>query len=158
MFKILMGAAALSLAAGTSLAQTGALAPETRTVSTAVAPPGMVVSPAGANSFVVTPVPGVLASTQVRIQNFSDYDLNRDGAYAPMEFAQALYFLATTDPVAGDPKLPMMDRYMHRSAPQKMAPSDAVALLNATADQFATADMNNDWRVTQDELARLPIM
>ena len=155
--KIFIAAAALGLAASAAPAQTGALAPETRTV-TSSAPPAVAVAPIGPNSFVVTPVPGVTAATTIKIQNFEDYDLNRDGAYAPMEFAQALYFLATTDPVAGNPKLPMMDRFVHRGAPQKMAPSDAIALLNATADEFTQADMNKDWRVTRDELARLALM
>ncbi len=154
-----LAASAIALAFATAAAaQTGNLAPTTQSVVTPVAPPGVAVTEVGPNTFMVTPVPGIAAATQVKIQNFADYDLNRDGAYAPMEFAQAIYFLATTDPVAGNPKLPAMDRYMHRGAPQKKAPADAVALLNATADEFAIADMNNDWRVTQEELARLAMM
>lgn len=155
--KIVIAAAALGLAATALSAQTAPLAPETRVVTSSTSP-GVAVAPVGPNRFVVTPVPGVTTATTVRIQNFGDYDLNKDGAYAPMEFAQALYFLATTDPVAGNPKLPTMDRFMHRGAPQKMKPSDAIALLNATAHEFTRADMNKDWRVTQDELARVALM
>jgi hypothetical protein len=70
-----------------------------------------------------------------------------------MEFAQAAYFLATTDPVAGNPKLPAWDGYMHKGAPQRMSPTNAVTLLNATADEFSAIDANNDWRVSPSELA-----
>ena len=101
----------------------------------------------------MTPVPGIAAATQVRFQNFSDYDLNRDGAYNPMEFAQALYFLATSDPVAGNPALPARDKFIDKGAPERMRPGTAVALLNATSDEFTAIDSNHDGRITPLELA-----
>lgn len=125
---------------------------ETRTVVAPVAPPTVIVSKAAPGTFVVTPVPGVAAATSVKVQQFSDYDLNRDGVYSPMEFGQALYFLATSDPVAGNPALPAWDRYTHRGAFQQMPPVHARMLLNVTADEFAAVDMNNDWRVDPAEL------
>ena len=138
MIRTMTAALGLALAAP-ALAQSGALQPRTGT-------------------FVVTPVPGVAAATRVKVQSFADYDRNRDGAYNPMEFAQALYFLATSDPVAGNPQLPAMDRTMHRGAPQKMHPVAATALLNATADELAVVDRNRDWRVSPAELAAAALM
>lgn len=146
----------LALAAPAAGQATSPLQPQTGTAVTPVAPPGAVAHWVGPGTWVVTPVPGIAAATQVRVQNFGDYDRNRDGAYNPMEFAQAIYFLATTDPVAGNPKLPARDMYLHRGAPERMKPSNAVALLNATADEFAAVDVNNDWRVTSDELFGTP--
>ena len=75
-----------------------------------------------------------------------------------MEFAQALYFLATSDPVAGHPKLPAWDRYTHRGAAEQMPAGHAITLLNATADEFALVDSNNDWRVEPAELAAVAMM
>ena len=97
-------------------------------------------------------------ATKVKVQSFRDYDLNDNGAYSPMEFAQAMYFLATSDPVAGNPKLPAWDRYNHRGAMQEMAPTDAITLLNATADEFAIVDMDNDWQVEPIELRAVAMM
>ena len=156
--KRLIGASAAALMAASAPAQTGAMQAESRTVVTPVTPPTTMMVPVDPNTFVVTPVPGVVAATRVKVQNFTDYDRNRDGAYNPMEFAQAIYFLATTDPVAGNPKLPAWDRYMHRGAPERMRPGDAVTLLNATADEFGVVDLDNDWRVTPDELAAVALM
>lgn len=129
------------------------LQPSTTTVVTPLAPPAVAVTEVIPGVWQVTPVPGTALTTQVRVQNFSDYDLNRDGAYNPMEFAQAIYFLATTDPVAGNRKLPARDMYIHRGAPARMTPQDAVALLNATADDFSAVDSNRDRRITPDEIA-----
>lgn len=146
-------------AAGAASAQTsGAIAPQTRTTVTPVAPPGVAVANVAPGTFVVTPVPGIAAATQVKVQNFSDYDLNKDGVYNPMEFAQAIYFLATTDPVAGNPALPSDDRFLHRGAWQKMQPERAVALLNATADELAAVDRDRDWRVSPAELAAAALL
>ena len=144
MTKLKFMAAWLGLALGSAaVAQTGSpLAPQTRTVVTPVAAPGVVVMPVAPDAFIVTPVPGVRAATKVRVQNFADYDLNKDGAYGPMEFAQAVYFLATNDPVAGNPRLPMWDRFAHKGAPTTMAPDVAIGLLNATADEFGAVDLN----------------
>lgn len=148
--------AALAIAAaGPAAAQ---IAPETRTVVAPVAPPGVAVAQVAPDAFVVTPVPGVATATKVKLQNFSDYDLNRDGAYNPMEFAQAMYFLATSDPVAGNPRLPSWDRYTHRGAWETMRPNDAITLLNATADEFTAVDINNDWRVSPTELAAVAML
>lgn len=148
--------ALLALAfASPALAQQGTtpLQPDTTTMVTPVLPPTTAVIEVAPGVWEVTPVPGVSLTTQVRVQNFGDYDLNRDGAYNPMEFAQAIYFLATTDPVAGNRKLPAQDMYIHRGAPARMAPHNAVALLNATADEFGAIDSNNDRRITPDEIA-----
>ena len=149
---ILIALATSMTAAGAQAQVSGALASRTQTMVNPVAPPATVVTPVAPGAFVVTPVPGIAAATQVKVQNFADYDRNKDGAYNPMEFAQALYFLATSDPVAGNPRLPADDRFMHRGAPQKMMPSNAIALLNATADELARVDLNRDWRVSQAEL------
>lgn len=148
----------VSLAPVANAQTSGPLAPATETVVRPVAPPGTAVTRMAPGVFVVTPVPGVTAATTIKIQNFSDYDLDKDGVYNPMEFAQALYFMATTDPVAGNPRLPADDRFMHRGAPQKMDPVAAVALLNATADELAAADANGDWRVSPAELAAATLM
>lgn len=150
------GAAALTVSA--AAAQTGSLQPQTRAMVAPVAPPTTMVTQTGPGTFVVTPVPGVAMATAVEVQKFGDYDLNRDGVYNPMEFAQAVYFLATTDPVAGNPRLPAWDRYTHRGAAQEMLPRDAVTLLNATSDEFGFADLNNDWRVSAAELNRLAML
>lgn len=155
MKHVLLGVAALSLGIGSAVdAQTTEpLVPETETVTVPVAPPAVVATPVAPDAFVVTPVPGVVASTKVKVQKFGDYDIDDNGVYHPMEFAQAMYFLATSDPVAGNPKLPTWDRYVHKGAPAKLSPKDAVTLLNASADEFAIVDMNNDWRVTPQELS-----
>ncbi|TFI57527.1 hypothetical protein E2493_14235 [Sphingomonas parva] len=155
MNRHLLGFSTIALAAAVPAAAqqpSGALQPQTRTVINPVAPPGLVTTRVGPGTWVVTPVPGLAMATQVRIQNFADYDLNHDGAYSPMEFAQAIYFVATSDPVAGNPKLPAADKYIQRGAPQPMMPATAVALLNSTADEFAAVDANNDWRITPQEL------
>jgi hypothetical protein len=147
-------------AAGLALAAPAAaqMAPQTQTVVTPVAPPATMVTQVAPGTFVVTPVPGVTMATKVKVQNFSDYDLDRNGVYSPMEFAQAMYFLATSDPVAGNPKLPHWDRYTHRGAAAEMTPTHAVTLLNATADEFAAVDVDNDWRVSPTELAAVAMM
>lgn len=157
MRRTAFSAIAMTLAASTATvvqAQTGnPIAPQTQTVVTPVAPPATAVTQVAPGTFVVTPIPGVVAATRIRVQNFRDYDLNADGVYNPMEFAQALYFLATSDPVAGNPALPADDRFRHRGSPQRMDPVNAVALLNATADELAQVDTNEDWRVSPAELA-----
>lgn len=160
MMKLKLAAAGLGLALGSaSFAQTGSpLTPETRTVVTPVAPPTMITTQVAPDAFIVTPVPGVSAATKVRVQRFADYDLNGNGDYSPMEFAQALYFMATSDPVAGNPRLPMWDRFMHKGAATTMAPGVAVGLLNATADEFAAVDLNNDWRVSPQELVAISLL
>lgn len=156
--RLFGAAAAATLMAGAALAQTAASRTDATVAVTPVAPPATVITRTGPDELLVTPVPGVAVATKVRVQNFSDYDINRDGAYSPMEFAQALYFLATTDPVAGNPRLPALDRFVHRGAPQRMAPQNAVALLNVTADEFGIVDINNDWRVTPEELAAVAML
>lgn len=154
MMRQMIAAAGLALA-GPAAAQ---MSTETRTVVTPVAPPTTAVTQVAPDAFVVTPVPGVATATKVKVQNFSDYDADRNGVYSPMEFGQAMYFLATSDPVAGNPRLPSWDRYVHRGTMSKMTPQDAVLLLNATADEFAAVDMNNNWRVEPAELAAFAMM
>lgn len=146
-----LAAAAGALAAGPAAAQ--ALEPQSRTVVTPVATPGYLIAEVGDGDLLVTPVPGIAAATRVKVQSFSDYDRNGDGAYNPMEFAQALYFLATSDPVAGNPRLPPADRFSHRGAPEQLRPGNAIDLLNATSDEFAIVDMNDDHRISSAELA-----
>ncbi len=144
---------ALALAAPAAAQSGSALQPSTMTAVTPVVPPTTAVTKVAPGIWQVTPVPGLAMATQVRVQNFADYDLNHDGAYNPMEFAQAIYFLATSDPVAGNPKLPAKDMYIQRGAPDRMDPQNAVALLNATADEFSAVDANHDHRVTPEEIA-----
>ena len=152
--RLMIAAAGLALAAPAA----AQIAPETETVVTPVAPPATMVTQVAPGTFVVTPVPGVAMATKVKVQNFSDYDLDHNGMYSPMEFAQAMYFLATTDPVAGNPRLPAWDRYTQRGALERMRPDHAVELLNATADEFAAVDMDNDWRVSPAELTAVAMM
>lgn len=154
MMRYLIATAGL-IAAAPALAQISA---ETKTVVTPVAGPATIVTEVAPGAFAVTPVPGVAAATKVKVQQFSDYDLDGSGAYTPMEFAQAIYFLATSDPIAGSPKLPLWDRYVHRGAIEEMPPHHAVTLLNATADEFAVADIDNDWRVGPAELKAVAMM
>ena len=160
MIKLKIVAAGLGLALGSAaFATTGSpLAPEARTVVTLVAPPAMVTTQVAPDAFIVTPVPGVSAATKVRVQRFADYDLNGNGVYSPMEFAQAVYFMATNDPVAGNPRLPTWDRFVHKGAATTMAPGVAVGLLNATADEFAAVDLNDDWRVSPEELVAVSML
>jgi hypothetical protein len=135
-------------------AQSGsALQPSTVTAVTPVVPPTTAVTEVAPGIWQVTPVPGLATATRVKVQKFADYDLDHDGTYSPMEFAQAIYFLATSDPVAGNPKLPAQDMYIQRGAPERMDPKNAVALLNATADEFSAVDANHDYRVTPEEIA-----
>lgn len=154
MIRQWMTACALVLAAP-AFAQ---MSTETRTLVTPVAPPTTRITQVAPDAFVVTPVPGVSVATRVKVQRFADYDLDRNGVYSPMEFAQAAYFLATTDPVAGNPKLPAWDGYTHKGAAQRMTPVNAVTLLNATADEFAAIDINNDWRVSPEELLAVAML
>ena len=154
----MFGAAAAALMMTCTASAQTPIEPQTRTVVTPVAPPTTVVTPVAPGEILVTPVPGVTMATKVKVQKFSDYDRNGDGEYNPMEFAQAIYFLATTDPVAGNPRLPSWDRYSHRGAPERMRPGDAVILLNATADELVIADQNNDWRVTPQEMMALAML
>lgn len=154
---------ALALAAlGSALIPVSAMAqdiaPETRAVVTPMAPPATVVTQTGPNTFRVTAIPGVSVAVPVRIQRFSDYDLNSDGYYSASEFGQALYFLASGDPVLGNPALPRTDRTMHKGAPQPLDPRIAVALLNVTSDEFAVVDTNNDIRISPTELAAASLM
>lgn len=154
MTRMLIAAAGLALAAPA----TAQMNPETRTVVTPVAPPATAVAQVAPDAFVVTPVPGVAMATKVKVQKFSDYDIDGNGAYSPMEFGQAMYFLATSDPIAGNPRLPAWDRYVHKGTPTRMSPQDAVTLLNVTADEFAAVDLNNNWRVEPAELAAVALM
>lgn len=152
-------AGAALLTAAPALSQTSTpLTPETRTTVTPIAPPATAVTKVAPGVFKVTPIPGIAAATVVRVQKFSDYDLNKDGAYGPMEFAQALYFLATSDPVAGNPKLPAIDRFSHAHAPQQMLPEAGTALLNSTSEEFVHVDVNRDWRITPAELAAAALL
>jgi hypothetical protein len=140
--------------AGLAAMQAPPLAPQTRTVVQPVAPPATVISQVAPHVLQVTAVPGVATTQTIRIQRFADYDLNRDGAYNPMEFAQAMYFLATGDPVPGTTAIPRPSNYKPHVAARQMDPKFAVALINTASDEFTAADANHDWRLTPDELAR----
>ena len=135
-------------------AQTPPLAPQTRTVVDPVLPPSTVVKQVAPDAFTVTNIPGVAVAKRVEIQRFSDYDLNKDGSYGPMEFAQAMYFLTTGDPVPGTTAIPKPGQYIPHLAYAHMNPKFAAALLNATSDEFTAIDSNHDWRVTPQELDR----
>jgi len=140
--------------AGLAAMQTPPLAPQTSTVIQPVAPPATVVTQVAPHVLQVTAVPGVAAKQTIRIQRFSDYDINRDGAYNPMEFAQAMYFLATGDPVPGTTGIPRPAEYQPHIAAKQMDPKFAVALINTASDEFTAADADHDWRLTPEELAR----
>ena len=155
MKALLAGAAAIGMAtAPAAMAQTAdTTTATTTTVTTPVAPPATLVDKVAPGVFTVTHVPGIAVSSQLKVQNFGDYDLNNDGAYSPMEFAQAVHFMASGVTTTGTTTLPAKDRYVHKGAVKKLPPMEAVEMLNVTADEFATVDLNNDWRVTADELA-----
>ncbi|GAO38895.1 hypothetical protein SCH01S_21_00820 [Sphingomonas changbaiensis NBRC 104936] len=135
-------------------AQTPPLAPQASTVVEPVLPPATVVKQVAPDAFTVTNIPGLAVAKRVEIQRFSDYDLNHDGSYGPMEFAQAAYFLATGDPVPGTTAIPRPGQYLPHLAYAHMNPKFAAALLNATSDEFTAIDSNHDWRVTPAELDR----
>lgn len=152
----------LALIASPVLAQgaapTGETPPATVTTAVPVAPPVTVVTPTGPNSATVTHVPGVVATSTMKIQTFSDYDVDNNGNYSPMEFAQAMSFLANANPAAGGTMLPPKDQNQHKGLIGKMRPQHATALLNATADEFSMVDRNRDFRITPDELASAAMM
>jgi len=149
---MLIGAAALALAPA-AMAQTADTTTATTTVTTPVAPPATVVDKVAPGVFAVTHVPGIAVSSELKVQNFADYDLDGDGAYSPMEFAQAVHFMASGQATTGATSLPARDRYVHKGAVAKLPPGEAIEMLNVTADEFATVDLDNDWRVTAQELA-----
>lgn len=140
--------------AGLAAPQVAPLAPQTATTVRQVAPPATAITQVAPHVFQVTAIPGVAATQTVRIQRFSDYDLNHDGAYDPMEFAQAMYFLATGDPVAGASGVPRPAAYKPHIAAKQMDPAFAAALINTASDEFTAADADHDWRLTPAELAR----
>lgn len=166
MKKLAFGAVALAFAipvaaqtqTNSAMQPSGAMMPQTRTVVRPVAPPVIAVTPVAPGVVAVTPVPGVKAATPIKVQKFSDYDLDRDGRYNPMEFAQAVHFLATSDPVAGNPALPDKDRFDVNGAPQKMRPVNAAALLLATSDELARVDTNGDRQVSPEEMRMAAMM
>lgn len=143
-------------AAQTATPRTAETPPTTVTTVTPVAPPATVVTPVAPHTVAVTQVPGVAAVSRVKIQTFGDYDTDDNGFYGPMEFAQAMAFLAAAKPA--DASLPAKDKFKHKGAVGKLAPRQATALLNATADEFAMVDMNNDWRVSPPELTAAAMM
>ena len=142
---------AILLASATSM-QAPPLAPQTRTVVQPVVPPATAVVQVAPDAFTVTDIPGVAVAKRVEIQRFSDYDLDRDGGYGRMEFAQAMYFLATGDPVPGTSAVPRPSAYVPHLAYARMDPKAAAALLNATSDEFTAIDRDHDWRITPAEL------
>jgi hypothetical protein len=147
-------AGAAALAPMSTAAAQPPLAPERTTITTPVAPPAAAVSQIGPHTFVVTAVPGLTSTQTIQFQRFADYDLNRDGAYGPMEFAQAMYFLATGDPVPQMKGVPSPRSYRPHIANTNMDPKFALALINTASDEFTAIDANHDWRITPDELGR----
>lgn len=148
----LLGALGLALPSAV-LAQAQPLSPQSGAVVQQQIPPSTVVKQVAPDAFVVTNLPGLATVKQVRLQNFSDYDFDHDGSYGPMEFAQALYFLATGDPVAGTKSVPAPRQYSGHLPSRRMDPKLQAALLNATSDEFTALDTNHDWRITPAELA-----
>lgn len=151
----LVSAPAVAQTPGTQPAETP---PVTVTTVNPVAPPATVVTPVAPGTVAVTQVPGVATVTNAKIQTFSDYDINDDGSYSPMEFAQAMAFLAAAKPATGAAKLPATDKFVHKGTLAKMPPARATAWLNATSEEFAQVDANNDWRITQQELVAAAMM
>lgn len=145
----LVSSPAIAQIAGTTPAETP---PVTVTTVDPVAPPATVVTPVGPNAVAVTKVPGVAAVSTAKIQTFGDYDIDDDGSYSPMEFAQAMAYLAGGKPATGAAALPASDKYVHKGTLAKMPPARATAWLNATSEEFAQVDVNNDWRVSKQEL------
>lgn len=156
--KMMIALAAVGAAAVASPAAAQELRPETGMTMAPVAPPTTVVTRTGPATFRVDSLPGIAAPVPVKIQRFGDYDRNKDGLYTYSEFAHALYFLATGDPVLGNPNLPRVDRYMHKGAPITLEPRLATALLNATSDEFMMTDTNRDGRISPQELAAVAAM
>lgn len=115
-------------------------------------------TPVAPRTVAVTTAPGVAKLSTVNIQTFSDYDTNDDGAYSPMEFAQAMAHLAGGKPATGAAKLPATDKYVRKGTLAKMPPARAITWLNATAEEFAQVDPNHDWRITQQELLASAMM
>lgn len=152
----------LCLASAPLMAQPGTQPAETPPVAvTTVEPvvaPATVVTPVAPGAVAVTRTPGVAAVSTTKIQTFSDYDINDDGAYSPMEFAQAMAFLAGGKPATGAARLPMTDKFVHKGTLAKMPPARATAWLNATSEEFAQVDADNDWRVSRQELAAAALM
>jgi hypothetical protein len=146
----LVPAPAVAQTAGTQPAETP---PVTVTTVDPVVPPSSVVTPVAPNTVAVTRVPGIAAVSTTKIQSFADYDIDDNGSYSPMEFAQAMAFLAGGKPATGAAALPATDKHVHKGTLAKMPPARATAWLNATSEEFAQVDANNDWRVSQQELA-----
>ena len=142
----------------TAAAPTGETPPVTVTTVDPVMPPATVVTPIAPGTVAVTQVPGVAATSTMKIQSFADYDIDDNGAYSPMEFAQAMAFLSAANPAAGGMSLPAKDKFSHKGMIGKMSPKQATAILNATSDEFAAIDMNKDWRITPEELTAAAMM
>lgn len=151
----LLSAPAAAQTAGTQPAETP---PATVTRVDPVVPPATVITPVAPGAVAVTPVPGVAAITTAKIQSFSDYDINDDGTYSPMEFAQAMAYLAGGKPATGAAGLPPTDKFVHKGTLAKMPPARATAWLNATSEEFAQVDLNNDWRISPQELTAAAMM
>lgn len=124
--------------------------PSGGTMVTPVAPPGVAVTPVAPGVAAVTPVPGVAVATGVKIQDFAAFDLDKNGSYGRMEFAQALQFLKGAP--AGGQALPARDRTVHAGAAKRLPPSQAVSLLNETSAAFAAVDMDHNGLISPIEL------
>lgn len=144
--------ASAPVAAQSSGTQPAETPPVTVTTVSPVAPPATVVTPVSPGTVAVTRIPGVAAVASTKIQRFSDYDINDDGSYSPMEFAQAMAFLAGGKPATGAAQLPRTDKYLHKGTLAKMPPARATAWLNATSEEFVHVDTNEDRRVSKPEL------
>lgn len=94
----------------------------------------------------------------VKIKSFSDFDRDSSMSLSPMEFAQAMLFLTRPTGASGGEALPARDMYMHKGTTERIRPSEAVTLLNATSIAFSRVDLNKDWRITQDELVAAALM
>lgn len=99
----------------------------------------------------VTPVPTVWEGTRVRIRDFQHFDLDKNGVYGPVEFARAMYRLATTEPLDGFEKLPKWHHDQLVSG-NELRPLDELVLLNKNSDEFLRVDRDNNWRIDESEL------
>lgn len=107
--------------------------------------------------------PRVSVPGGAKIKTFAQFDVDDNGVLGRMEFAQAMMFLLTagsmtTGAGADGQPLPAKDKYVHAGMTSRMAPGRAVALLNATSDEFAVVDLDRNGVISEAELVTAALM
>lgn len=92
-----------------------------------------------------------------KIQSFAQFDVDNNGELGRMEFAQAMMFLMGAPATSGQ-RLPAKDSYVHAGTAKRMPPGQAVALLNATSDEFSVVDIDRNGVVSKEELIAVALM